>query len=230
MKKISKRFRNLKQLVEKESYLPEPAIELLKKTATAKFNECAEVHISLNINPKFADQQLRTTIILPNGTGQDIKMALLLPDEKLSNEYKSLVYKMGSEDLLNDISQNKLDFDILITTPEMMPKLAKFGRILGPKNLMPSPKSGTVTTDIIATLNQFRKGKIEYRADKTGIVHSRFGKMSFSDKELLENLISFYNSVLQNKPSGVKGKYVKSFYISTTMGPSIQIDYNDLKI
>jgi len=228
MKKVSKRFDKIKQLVTKEKYAPEEAIQTLKKIAIANFNECAEIHVSLNINPKFADQQLRTTLVLPNGTGQDIKIGLLLPEKKMNPEYEKLVHKVGSDDLLEEITKNQLDFDILISTPEMMPKLAKLGRILGPRNLMPSIKSGTITDDIENTVNEFKKGKIEYRADKTGIVHARFGRMNFSEKELLENLLQFYESIVQNKPSGVKGRYFKSLHICTTMSPSIQIDFTTL--
>jgi large subunit ribosomal protein L1 len=135
----------------------------------------------------------------------------------------------GSDDLVESIAAGKLDFDILITTPQLMPKLAKLGRVLGPKGLMPSPKSGTVTQNLKETINEFKKGKIEYRADKTGIVHLNFGKANFSEKELKENLLAVYNSIEKNKPSGVKGKYFKSFFICTTMSPSIKLELSSFK-
>jgi len=190
--------------------------------------ESTEAHISLNIDPKYADQQLRTTLVLPNGTGKTVRLAVLIPDEKIKPEYKQQADIVGSNDLIEKITKGDIDFDILIASPDMMPKLAKLGRVLGPKGLMPSPKSGTVTDDISETINQFKKGKIEYKADRTGIVHLNFGKSNFTNEQLLQNLLAFYNSVEQNKPSGVKGKYFKSFYICNTMGPSIQIDLTSM--
>ncbi len=135
----------------------------------------------------------------------------------------------GSDDLIEDINAGKLDFDLLVTTPNLMPKLAKLGRVLGPKGLMPSPKSGTVTTNLKETINEFKKGKLEYRADKTGIVHLSFGKVNFSQEQLKENLLALYNSVEKNKPTGVKGRYFKSFNVCTTMSPGISIDLNTFK-
>ena len=135
----------------------------------------------------------------------------------------------GSDDLIEDINSGKLDFDLLVTTPNLMPKLAKLGRVLGPKGLMPSPKSGTVTTNLKETINEFKKGKLEYRADKTGIVHLSFGKINFSQDQLKENLLALYNSIEKNKPTGVKGRYFKSFNICTTMSPGITIDLNSFK-
>lgn len=228
MKKLSKRLQKLNNLVEKKLYSVDESIKLLKETATASFVESTEAHISLNIDPKYADQQLRTTLVLPNGTGKTVRLAVLIPDEKIKPEYKQQADIVGSNDLIEKITKGDIDFDILIASPDMMPKLAKLGRILGPKGLMPSPKSGTVTDDISETINQFKKGKIEYKADRTGIVHLNFGKSNFTNEQLLQNLLAFYNSVEQNKPSGVKGKYFKSFYICNTMGPSIQIDLTSM--
>jgi large subunit ribosomal protein L1 len=224
MKKLSKRLQKLNNLVEKKLYSVDESIKLLKETATASFVESTEAHISLNIDPKYADQQLRTTLVLPNGTGKTVRLAVLIPDEKIKPEYKQQADIVGSNDLIEKITKGDIDFDILIASPDMMPKLAKLGRVLGPKGLMPSPKSGTVTDDISETINQFKKGKIEYKADRTGIVHLNFGKSNFTNEQLLQNLLAFYNSVEQNKPSGVKGKYFKSFYICNTLGPSSQID------
>nr|YP_001936330.1 ribosomal protein L1 [Heterosigma akashiwo]ABV65936.1 50S ribosomal protein L1 [Heterosigma akashiwo]ABV70081.1 50S ribosomal protein L1 [Heterosigma akashiwo]BBA18152.1 50S ribosomal protein L1 [Heterosigma akashiwo]BBA18293.1 50S ribosomal protein L1 [Heterosigma akashiwo]BBA18432.1 50S ribosomal protein L1 [Heterosigma akashiwo] len=228
MKKLSKRLQKLNNLVEKKLYSVDESIKLLKETATASFVESTEAHISLNIDPKYADQQLRTTLVLPNGTGKTVRLAVLIPDEKIKPEYKQQADIVGSNDLIEKITKGDIDFDILIASPDMMPKLAKLGRVLGPKGLMPSPKSGTVTDDISETINQFKKGKIEYKADRTGIVHLNFGKSNFTNEQLLQNLLAFYNSVEQNKPSGVKGKYFKSFYICNTMGPSIQIDLTSM--
>lgn len=229
MKKISKRLKKAKQLIIKKIYSVKESVEILKQTATTKFIESAEIHVSLNIDPKYADQQLRTSLVLPKGTGKTVRLAILLAEDKIKEEYKQQADIVGSGDLIEKITKGEINFDILISSPEMMPKLAKLGRVLGPKGLMPSPKSGTVTDNIEATIEEFKKGKIEYKADRTGIVHVNFGKMNFSDEDLLENLLAVYKSIEQNKPSGVKGRYFKSIYVCTSMGPSIEINLNDLK-
>ncbi|CAM9090258.1 unnamed protein product [Ectocarpus sp. 12 AP-2014] len=230
MKKLNKRTKENRQKVEKRLYNQIEAISLLKETANANFIESVEAHISLAIDPKYSDQQLRSTLILPKGTGKTKRIAVLMPLETITSEYKDLADIIGSDDLIETITKGDLNFDILIATPDMMPKLAKLGRILGPKGLMPSPKAGTVTTDVMLTLEEFKKGKLEYRADKTGIVHLLIGKSNFTDSDLLENLIAVYNSIENNKPPGVKGRYFKTFHICSTMGPSIEIDISDLKL
>lgn len=200
------------------------AVQILKETGTVKFDETVELHANLNIDPKYADQQLRTTVILPNGIGKIIKVAVLTNEANFIEAKENNADIIGSDDLIEQISKGNINFDLLLATPDMMPKLAKLGRILGPKGLMPSPKSGTVTTTISKTLTEFKKGKFEYKADKTGIVHVSFGKSDFSTNQLLENLQALYKSIEQNRPPGVKGKYFKSLYICTSMGPSIQLD------
>jgi len=229
MRKLNKRTRKNRQKVEERLYNQTEAISLLKETANTNFIESVEAHISLSIDPKYSDQQLRSTLILPKGTGNTKRIAVLMPLESITPEYQNLADLIGSDDLIETITKGILDFDILIATPEMMPKLAKLGRILGPKGLMPSPKAGTVTTDVKVTLEEFKKGKLEYRADKTGIVHLMIGKSNFSDSDLLENLIAVYNSIENNKPPGVKGRYFKTFHICSTMGPSIELDISALK-
>jgi len=224
MKKISRRQLQNKEQIDKRQYELNEAISLIKKTATTKFVETMELHANLNIDPKYADQQLRTTVTLPHGTGNDIKIAALTTDAQISEAKNAGADIVGSNDLVEDISKGNIDFDLLIATPEMMPKLAKLGRVLGPKGLMPAPKSGTVTTNLAETLAEFKKGKFEYKADKTGIVHISFGKSSFDENQLKENLVSLYQSIEQNRPSGVKGKYFKSLFICSTMGPSIELD------
>jgi len=229
MKKYSKRFQNLKQLITKETYSLEEGIPLLRNLATAKFIESVEAHVSLNIDPKYANQQLRTSLVLPNGTGNSIRIAVFTEADYVDEILKSGATIAGSDDLIEDITNGKLNFDLLITTPQLMPKLAKLGRVLGPKGLMPSPKSGTVTQNLKEAINEFKKGKLEYRADKTGIVHLNFGKVSFSEIQLKENLIAVYNSLEKNKPSGVRGRYFKSFNICTTMSPAINLELTTFK-
>ena len=224
MKKQSKRVEQLKTLIKEESYAVTDAVNLLKQLGTAKFVESVEAHISLNIDPKYANQQLRTSLVLPNGTGNSIRIAVLTEADYVDEVVKMGADVVGSDDLLEEIGNGNLNFDLLITTPQLMPKLAKMGRALGPKGLMPSPKSGTVTTDLKATIDEFKKGKLEYRADKTGIVHLNFGKVSFSEQELKENLIAVFDSIEKNKPSGVKGRYFKSFNICPSMSPSLNLE------
>jgi large subunit ribosomal protein L1 len=229
MKKESKRIKLLKNLIKNDLYSFEEGVSLLKQMGTAKFIESVEAHVSLNIDPKYANQQLRTSLVLPNGTGKTLRIAVFTEPDYVEEVLKMGANIAGSDDLIEEISAGKLDFDILITTPQLMPKLAKLGRVLGPKGLMPSPKSGTVTQNLKEAINEFKKGKVEYRADKTGIVHLSFGKANFSEEQLKENLLALYTSIEKNKPSGVKGKYFKSFSVCTTMSPGIKLELSTFK-
>jgi large subunit ribosomal protein L1 len=225
MRKISRRHRENLEKTKNAVYSNiEEAIVILKDTATAKFVESVELHANLNIDPKYADQQLRTTVTLPNGIGKQVIIAVLTDEENFEEAKSANADIVGNDDLIDQITQNNINFDLLIATPNMMPKLAKLGRVLGPKGLMPSPKSGTVTTTLTKTLNEFKRGKFEYKADKTGIVHVNFGKSNFTNEQLAENLKALYQSIEQNRPSGVRGKYFKNIFISTTMGTSIKLN------
>lgn len=225
MRKLSRRHKeNLKKTKNIVSSNLEEAILLLKETATTKFIESVEFHANLNIDPKYADQQLRTTVTLPNGVGKQTRIAVLTNEENFEEAKSAGADRVGNDELIEQITQGNLDFNLLIATPNMMPKLAKLGRVLGPKGLMPSPKSGTVSSTLEATITEFKKGKFEYKADRTGIVHVSFGKTDFTSNQLLENLQALYKSIEQNRPSGVKGKYFKSLFICTSMGPSIKLD------
>ena len=225
MRKISRRHQENQKKTKNIVFAnKEEAIKILKETATAKFTETVELHANLNIDPKYADQQLRTTVTLPHGVGKSIKIAVLTNDGNIAEAQGAGADIVGNDDLIEQISQGNIDFDLLIATPDMMPKLAKLGRVLGPKGLMPSPKSGTVSTTLTATLSDFKKGKFEYKADKTGVVHVNFGKSSFTEIQLTENLVALHQSIEQNRPAGVKGKYFKNMFICTSMGPSIQLD------
>ena len=225
MRKFSRRHKeNLKKTKKIVYSNLDQAITILKETSTVKFVESVELHANLNINPKYADQQLRTTITLPNGIGKQIRIAVLTNEENFEEVKSADIDIVGNDDLIEKISQGEINFDLLIATPNMMPKLAKLGRLLGPKGLMPSPKSGTVTSTLVETLDEFKKGKFEYKADKTGIVHISFGKSNFTNNQLSENLVTLFKSIEQNRPPGVKGKYFKSLFICTTMGSSLKLD------
>ena len=224
MQKVSRRHQENVEKTKNKTYSTlDEAIEVLKETSTTKFVESVELHANLNIDPKYADQQLRTTVTLPHGVGKSIKIAVLTNDGNIAEAQGAGADIVGNDDLIEQISQGNIDFDLLIATPDMMPKLAKLGRVLGPKGLMPSPKSGTVSTTLTATLSDFKKGKFEYKADKTGVVHVNFGKSSFTEIQLTENLVALHQSIEQNRPAGVKGKYFKNMFICTSMGPSIQL-------
>ncbi len=215
--------------IEDRIYAPLEALSIIKENANAKFDETIEAHIRLGIDPKYTDQQLRTTVALPHGTGQSIKIAVITSGENVSKAKAAGADLFGEEDLVESINKGNMEFDLLIATPDMMPKVAKLGRVLGPRGLMPNPKAGTVTNDIANAIKEFKAGKLEFRADKAGIVHVRFGKASFTKEALLDNLKTLQESIDKNKPSGAKGKYWKTFYVTSTMGPSVQLDINAIQ-
>jgi large subunit ribosomal protein L1 len=228
-KKLSRRLQELQNKVEDRPYEPIEALTLLKETATAKFPESAEAHIRLGIDPKYTDQQLRTTVVLPKGTGQTVRVAVIARGEKVTEASSAGADVVGSEELIDEIQKGRMDFDLLIATPDVMPQVAKLGRLLGPRGLMPSPKGGTVTTDLAQAIQEFKAGKLEFRADRTGIVHVMFGKASFSPEDLLTNLKALQETIDRNRPSGAKGRYWRTIYVSATMGPSIQVDISALR-
>lgn len=229
MVKISRRLQELHKKVDERAYEPIEGLNLLKETATAKFPESAEAHIRLGIDPKYADQQLRTTVALPKGTGQSIRVAVIARGEKVTEATNAGADLAGSEELIAEIQKGSLDFDLLIATPDMMPQVAKLGKLLGPRGLMPSPKGGTVTFDLPQAIAEFKAGKLEFRADKTGIVHVMFGKASFPAEDLLINLKALQETIDRNRPSGAKGRYWRTVYVAATMGPSIEINISSLR-
>ena len=229
MPKVSKRYTAASSKVEERTYSPLEAVELVKANATAKFDETLEAHARLGIDPKYTDQQLRTTVALPHGTGQSVRIAVIARGEKVAEAKAAGADLAGDDELVETIAKGEMEFDLLIATPDMMPKVAKLGRVLGPRGLMPNPKAGTVTTDLAGAISEFKAGKLEFRADRTGIVHVRFGKASFDAAKLLDNLKALQETIDRNKPSGAKGRYWKSLYITSTMGPSVAVDVSALQ-
>ena len=227
MKKSKRHIENLKKVEKNKLYSVEEAIKLAKETSNSKFDSTLEVAMNLNLDVKKADQQLRGAVVLPNGTGKSKKILVLAKADKAKGAVSAGAEYVGDIDMIDKIAkENWFDFDVIIATPDMMPALGKIGKILGPKGLMPNPKTGTVTTDVKKAVEETKKGKVEYRTDTFGNVHAIFGKASFDDAKLAENLKSFVEVILKAKPQTVKGNYVKNISISSTMGPGIKIDVN----
>ncbi|MEK9726565.1 MAG: 50S ribosomal protein L1 [Candidatus Margulisiibacteriota bacterium] len=210
-------------------YDPLEALNICKEAAAAKFDETVELHFSLGIDPRHADQLVRGTLTLPNGTGKDVRIVVITDDENTAPILDAGAIECGLDDVLKKISDGWLDFDLVIATPKVMPKLGKLGRVLGARGLMPSPKSGTVTTDVIPTVKEFKAGKVEFRNDKEGNLHLMIGKVSFETNLLLENFMEVFSQVNKLKPSKAKGVYLKSITICSTMGPGVKVKTMDSK-
>ena len=228
MRKLGKKYVEASNKVEKnKTYGVEEAVKLVKETSITKFDSSVEVAMNLNIDTKKSDQQLRGSIVLPNGTGKSKKILVLAKGAAAAEAKEAGADFVGDTDLIDKIAnENWFDYDTIVATPEMMPALGKIGKVLGPKGLMPNPKTGTVTTTPAKTVTDIKKGMVEYRADSLGNVHGIIGKVSFDEKALLENLTYFINTIIKSKPTTIKGKFVKSISICTTMGPGIKIDLN----
>ena len=230
MGKMSKRYRQARETVMADKkYTLEESCGLVKELANASFDETVEIAISLNVNPKYADQMVRGSCILPNGTGKTARVAVFASGEKADKAKEAGADIVGDEDLAAKIQEGWLEFDVVIASPNMMRTVGKLGRILGPRGLMPNPKIGTVTDEVAEAVKEAKAGKISFRVDKTGNLHVPVGKASFEKKALAENVMSFFEKVLQLRPSTVKGQYMKNISVSSTMGPGIKIDMNDLR-
>lgn len=219
-----KKYRAKVESIKGKKLFPlDEAVASVKELGIAKFNETIEVSINLGIDPKKGEQQVRGSVSMPAGLGKPVKVAVITSGENLKNAEKAGADLVGSEDLIEKISGGFIDFDILLATADMMPKISKLGKILGRKGLMPSPKAGTVVTDVAKGVTDQKKGKVEYKADKTGVIHTIIGKKSFTKEQLKENYLALYDAVQKAKPSTVKGVYIKSVYLSPTMGPSVKV-------
>jgi large subunit ribosomal protein L1 len=225
MAKVGKRTKAAKANVDrKKAYSVEDAVALVKKNATAKFDETIEVAMNLGIDPRHADQMVRGVVPLPNGTGRSVRVAVFAKDAKAEEAKKAGADIVGAEDLMEQIQNGEINFDKVIATPDMMPLVGRLGKILGPRGMMPNPKVGTVTPNVAKAIEDSKGGAVEFRAEKAGVIHAGVGKASFDEKALLENVQTFLNAVFKAKPSGSKGTYVKKIAISSTMGPGVLID------
>lgn len=223
--KRGKKYLEIAKLVEQgRLYEVKEAIELVRKTRTANFVETVEIALRLGVDPRHADQQVRGTVVLPNGTGKTVKILAITSGANIEKALEAGADYVGAEEYIEKIQQGWFDFDIVIATPDMMPKLGRLGRILGTKGLMPNPKSGTVTPDIATAVSEFKKGKLAFRVDKLGSIHAPIGKADFSEEALLENFTAFINEIVRLKPSASKGQYLRTVAVSLTMGPGVKMD------
>ncbi len=224
-----KAYRKAYELVDiTKSYTLAEAVELATKTSVGKFDSSVELHINLGVDPRQADQNIRQTVSLPHGTGKTVRVAVFAPSDAHAAAKKAGADIVGEDEFLKQLDKELLDFEVLISTPQLMPKLGKYARLLGPRGLMPNPKSGTVTTNVAKAVEEAKAGRVEYRVDKQSIVHLSIGKVSFGPAKVADNAKAFFDSLTSSKPSSLKGTFIKSISMSTTMGPGIKIDTNSL--
>ena len=228
MKKVSKRYAELLKKIDKDVYSFEEAMNKLAELKSAKFDETVELVLKLGVDPRHADQMIRGSVVLPHGTGKDVKVAVFAKDKKAEEAKEAGADIVGFEDLAEDIKNGNINFDILIATPDMMGQLGRLGRILGPKGLMPNPKTGTVTMDVAGAVKNAKAGQVNFRVDKKGNIHAGIGKASFSTEQIKENATTFISKINKMKPSTAKGKYIQKGAVSLTMSPSLNMDTAEL--
>lgn len=229
MAKRGKKYRQAAELIDREvEYTIEEACDLIKKTSIASFNESVDLDLRLGVDPRHADQMVRGTVSLPHGTGKEVRVLALVNEAKEEEAKEAGADFVGLDEYIEKIEDGWADIDVIVATPDVMGKIGKLGRHLGPRGLMPNPKSGTVTMDIAGAVKEFKAGKIDFRVDKAGILHTSIGKADFDANELRENAISFLQTILKMRPSSAKGLYIRSAFMSTTMGPSIQISRSSI--
>lgn len=222
--KHGKKYTESEKLIDRSKlYEPNEALKIVVDTAKAKFDETIELHVRLGVDPRHADQQVRGVVVLPNGTGKKVRVLVIAKGEKADEAKAAGADYVGAEDIVAKIQGGWFEFDVCITTPDMMGLVGRIGKVLGPKGLMPNPKSGTVTQDVVKAVNETKAGKVEYRLDKTAIIHCPIGKKSFGDAKLLENYNTLVDAIMRAKPAAAKGQYVKSISVSSTMGPGIKV-------
>ncbi|MDD3324949.1 MAG: 50S ribosomal protein L1 [Sulfurospirillaceae bacterium] len=228
-KRVNKRFQEvLKKIDKTKKYSVEEALANVKNLASAKFDETVEIALKLNVDPRHADQMVRGSVILPAGTGKAVRVAVIAKDDKADEARAAGADIVGSDDLIEDIQAGKINFDVLIATPNMMGLVGKVGRILGPKGIMPNPKTGTVTMDVAKAVENNKGGQVNFRVDKQGNIHAGIGKVSFSEDKIKDNFEAFVRAINKNKPAASKGKYIKCAALSLTMSPSIELDNQEL--
>ncbi|WP_026688637.1 50S ribosomal protein L1 [Alteribacter aurantiacus] len=231
MAKKGKKFEDALKLVDREkAYDAQEAIELVKKTATANFDETVELAARLGVDPKKADQQIRGAVVLPNGTGKTQRVLVFAKGDKAKEAEAAGADHVGEEELINKINQGWFDFDVVVATPDMMAQVGKLGRVLGPKGLMPNPKTGTVTFDVEKAVNEIKAGKVEYRVDKSGNIHVPIGKVSFDTEKLQENFQTMIDTLLKAKPAAAKGTYMRNVSVASTMGPGVKVNSSAYKL
>ncbi|EAH5042741.1 50S ribosomal protein L1 [Campylobacter coli] len=229
MAKITKRLKELSQKIDvSKEYTLNEAIETVRNLKSAKFDETVEIALKLNVDPRHADQMVRGSVVLPAGTGKKVRVAVIAKDAKADEAKNAGADIVGSDDLIEEIQKGNMNFDVLIATPNLMGLVGKVGRILGPKGLMPNPKTGTVTMDVAQAVNNAKSGQVNFRVDKQGNIHAGFGKVSFSKEQLWDNISTFIKAINKHKPAAAKGRYIKSAALSLTMSPSVKLETQEL--